>query len=95
MELLYSDDFGDEFPANNALCTTVNHGLVGRPRYELTRDQIQILRGELGFRWVDIAAILGISSRTLNRRRHEFGMSVGQNYNFSNISTEELDRIAC
>ena len=79
MELsLYSDDFGEEFTANNALCTTVNHGLVRRPRYELIQDQTKILRGELGCRWVDIAAILGISSRTLNRRRHEFGMSVGQ-----------------
>ena len=47
----------------------------------------------MGFRWVDIAAILGISSRTLNRRRHEFGKPVGQDYNFSNISTEELDRV--
>ncbi len=34
-----------------------------------------------------------MSSRTLNCRRHEFGMSVGQDYNFSNISTEELDRV--
>ncbi|CAB3994933.1 Hypothetical predicted protein [Paramuricea clavata] len=93
LELLYSDDFGEEFPANNALCMTVNNGLVGEPRYELTQDQIQILRGELGFRWVDIAAILGISSRTLNHRRHKFGMSVGQDYNFSNISTEELNRV--
>ena len=93
MELLKSNDFGEEFPANNALCTTVNHGLVGRPRHELTQDQIQILRGELGFRWVDIAAILGILFRTLNRRRHKFGMSVGQDYNFSNISTEELDKV--
>jgi hypothetical protein len=75
----------------NALCTKVNHGLVGRPGYVLTQDLIQILRGELRFRWVEIAAILGKSSRTLNRRRHEFGMSVGQDYNFS--STEELDMV--
>ena len=52
LELLYSDDFGEEFPANNALCMTVNHGLVGRPRYELTQEQIQILRDKLGFKWV-------------------------------------------
>ena len=50
-----------------------------------------MLRHRLGFRWVDIATILGISSRTLSRRRQEFGMPVGQNYNFSSISSDELD----
>lgn len=93
LESLYSDDFCEEFPVNNALCTTANHGFVGRPHYQLTQDQIQILRDELGFRWVDIAAILGVSPRTLNRRRREFSWPVGQDYNFSTISAEELDRV--
>ena len=93
LESLYSDGNVGELPVNDALCTTVNDGFVGRPRFEFTQEQIQMLRHRLGFRWVDIATILGISSRTLSRRRQEFGMPVGQNYNFSSISSDELDRL--
>ena len=38
-------------------------------------------------------AILEISARTLNRRRYEFSMPVGQNYSFSSITSNELDRV--
>ena len=51
------------------LCTPVRSGNAGRPRYEVTQEQILGLRDSLGFRWVDIANILGLSVRTLNRRR--------------------------
>ena len=91
LESLYSDGNVGELPVNDALCTTVNDGFVGRPRFEFMQEQIQMLRHRLGFRWVDIATILGISSRTLSRRRQEFCMPVGQN--FPSISSGELDRL--
>ena len=62
LELLYTDDFFEEPQSNAALCTTVNNGLPGRPRYHLTQDQIQTLRYDLGFNWVDIAGIMPQSS---------------------------------
>jgi len=42
------------------------------------------------FRWSDIARILGVSERTLRRRRHQFGMQV-EGREFSDISDVELD----
>ena len=82
-----------ELPVNDALCTTVNDGFVGRPRSKFTQEQIQMLRQRLGFWWVDIATILEISSPTLHRCHQEFGMQVVKNYNFSSISSDEHDRL--
>ena len=45
-----------------------------------------------GFRWNDIAETLGVSDRTLRRRRHEFGMRV-EGREFSLLSDAELDDI--
>ena len=59
---------------------------VGRPRVEITQEQIEVLRNRLGFRWADIARMFGVSTRTLNRRRQEFGMQLGQEHNFSNLT---------
>ena len=36
----------------------------------------------LGFRWVDIARMLGMSPRTLTRRTQEFGMPLGQQHKY-------------
>ena len=54
-----------------------------RPRYEIRQEQIHGLREALGFRWVDIARMLGMSPRTRSRQRQEFGMPLGQQHNFS------------
>ena len=43
------------------------HGLVGRPSFTISVEQIQALRKGVFFRWTDIARILGVSTRTLSR----------------------------
>ena len=55
----------------------------------MDRDLITRLRNE-SFKWVDIARMLNISSKTLIRRRKEFEMPIGQDA-FSNIGNQELD----
>ena len=71
----------------------IRHGNVGRPRYEITQTQIELLHDELSFRWVDIARMLGVSSQTLTRRRQDLLMPIGHQQNFSNLSDAELDRV--
>lgn len=44
----------------------------GRPRYRITKDQIETLR-ETGMSWKRIAFTLGISDSTLYSRRQELG----------------------
>ncbi|XP_058883243.1 uncharacterized protein LOC117420690 isoform X1 [Acipenser ruthenus] len=61
----------------------------GRPRYCITKDQLQQLRAT-GMPWCSIAACLCTSERTLFRRRQQYGMT-GENY--ANISNSELDNI--
>ncbi|XP_013887271.1 uncharacterized protein LOC106534981, partial [Austrofundulus limnaeus] len=60
----------------------------GRPRYILSRDQLLLLR-EAGMSWASVSFWLGISTRTLRRRRHEMGM----NENFDTISDDHLDAV--
>ena len=57
----------------------------GRPRYRITKEQIEILR-ETGMNWKRIALSLGISESTLFRRRQEFGL----HESFVDISYEDL-----
>ena len=66
-------------------------GLVGRPRLQVLQEHLQTLHNDAGFRWADIGRILGISDRTLRRRRHEFGLPVGMGEHFSDITNDELD----
>ena len=100
LEALYSDrhfneqDYTDE--SNRlpiALGAENRNGCVGRPRIEITQEQIQILRNNLGFKWIDIARMFGVSSRTLIRRREELGMPLGHESNFSALSDHELDML--
>ena len=66
-------------------------GSVGRPRLQVLQEHLQTLHNDAGFRWADIGRILGISDRTLRRRRHEFGFPVGMAEHFSDITDDELD----
>ena len=59
----------------------------GRPAYNITKDQIVQLK-ETGMNWKSIADFLGISERTLHRRRIKFGIEPS----FSNISDSDLDQ---
>ena len=57
----------------------------GRPRFSITKEQIETLR-ETGMNWKGIAALLRISESTLYRRRQEFGL----HESFVEITDEEL-----
>jgi len=57
----------------------------GRPRYRITKEQIETLR-ETGMNSKRIALSLGISESTLYRRRQELGL----HESFVDISYEEL-----
>ena len=48
---------------NSLLFALERSGNAGRPRYEIRQEQIHGLRESLGFRWVDIARMLGMSTR--------------------------------
>ena len=67
-------------------------GNVGRPRYIVTRDQILYLR-EFGFKWTDIAGLLGVSISTLNRHRTSLGLGADSTPLFSSISDADLDNL--
>ena len=71
---------------NSQLFTLGRSGNAESPRYEIRQEPIHELSEALGFRWVDIARMLGMSPRTLSRQRQEFGMPLGQQHNFSSWS---------
>ncbi|XP_044171565.1 uncharacterized protein LOC122955897 [Acropora millepora] len=74
------------------LCPKENSGSAGRPRYLISAEQLQFLR-DLHFSWTKIAKILGLSRKTINRRRQELGMSL--ELSWSRISDNELKQIMC
>ena len=52
-------------------------------------NQIEALKSG-GFSWSEIARTLGISDKTLHRRRHKLGMRV-EGREYSNLSDHDLD----
>ena len=76
---------------DDCLSAVARNGLVGRPRLQILQEQLQTLHNDASFRWADIGRILGISERTLHRRRHEFGLPVGVGEDFSDVSNDDLD----
>ena len=66
----------------------VSHGGRGRPKFDVSRDQIEFLL-ERGFSVPDVAQILGIGVRTTERRLQEFGISSTQF--FTVIDDQTLD----
>ena len=58
----------------------------GRSRYKIKRERIETLRNT-GMQWKAIARCLGVSSKTLYRRRLEYGLQDS----FSDITNEELE----
>lgn len=61
----------------------------GRPKFLIPERQLAGLRA-LNFTWKAIAEMLGVSEKTVRRRRMESSLPVCEN-NFSNITDEELD----
>ena len=60
----------------------------GRPAYYIPQSQIEAMM-ELRFTYEKMAALLHISTRTLQRHRQEYGLPIGRNY--TNITDDELD----
>ena len=70
-------------------CPVSCSGEKGRPRLEVMKDQLEYLRSK-HFRWASIAKLLGISERTLRRRREEFGL---EEDGFTEISEVNLTSV--
>jgi len=81
-----SDD--DVIPATIKPCIQVKTG--GRPKFVIDWEVVLAYR-QIGHQWVEIAEWLGISSKTLRRRREEDNIPEPQP--FSTITTAELDQI--
>ena len=70
-------------------CPVEYLGHAYRPRLAVDKSVVQQLRAE-SMKWVDIAKILGISPKTLIRRRREFELPIGADA-FTDIEDSELD----
>lgn len=63
---------------------------AGRPSFDIPSEILEELRG-LGFTWIKIAEMLGVSRWTISRRVSMYGL---QNLTeFSSISDDELDKL--
>ena len=65
-------------------------GECGRPKLNISQDQLQFLV-ERGFTILDISRMVNVSVRTIERRLHDFRLSITEN--FSHIDDQSLDRI--
>lgn len=87
----YSDvtsvESGNE-PIYTPTCPVERRNTPGRPPFRIEESQIEAMM-EIGFKYEDMALLLGVSSRTLRRRREQLGLPIGRNY--SEISECDLD----
>ena len=60
----------------------------GRPMSCVEKENLKYLRESLGFTWEETAALLGTSSKTLQRRAKEWNIP-----SYSNLSDTQLDGI--
>ena len=67
----------------------ISQRACGRPRLNIEEEQIQFLV-ESNFRIVDIAAMFGCSSSTVQRRQREYRI---RSSDFSTLSDAELDEL--
>ncbi len=65
---------------------------IGRPSLEVSHELLEALHDNVGFSWAQISRNLGISERTLRRRRSSFAMP-NNNQTFTNIDDNALDQI--
>ena len=54
-----------------------NEELVGRPKFEIRRDQLQYLV-DYNLKISDISEALGVSRSTIKRRLREYGISISE-----------------
>ena len=62
----------------------------GRPRFDIPAEMLEELR-ELGFSWIKIGEMLGVSRWTIHRRVVDYGLK--NMTGFHHLSDEELDEI--
>jgi len=70
--------------------TSLREAQVGRPRYEISFEQLTFLVGE-NFNTRRITNCLGVSPSTVQRRLRDNGMRLDQTY--SSISDTDLDHL--
>ena len=63
----------NELSPNAYRATAVPTGSRGRPRFQITQEQLEYLHS-LSFSWSDISDILGVSRMTIYRYRRDFNM---------------------
>jgi transcriptional regulator of acetoin/glycerol metabolism len=63
----------DEIDHNNSYSAPIVQGRIGRPRFNISRDQLEYL-SSMSFTWTQIASMLGVSRMTVYRRRIECGI---------------------
>ena len=71
-------------------CPTLRHGDPGRPSFLISKPLIEALI-DLGFTYSKMAKILGVSERTLLRRRQDFNLPIGRP--FSNVTDQDLEMV--
>lgn len=64
--------------------------MVGRPRLDVPKDQLEYLLS-MGFSGPQISTAIGVSLSTIRRRMTQYGLTVGSLY--SNITDQELDQV--
>lgn len=72
-------------------CPVLQPSGRGRPPYEIRKEDLEYML-ELGFKFSQIAIILGVSERTLRRRREVFGLPIGSEC-YSDLTDTELDHL--
>ena len=76
--------------SNNFQVDRVSTGNSGRPRFDIAYEQLDFLV-ERRFTVKQMAMLLGVSERTIERRMQEFSISIRASY--SNITQDELDSV--
>ena len=75
-------------PTGTCPVTRQGHHGPGRRPFDIRKEDLESLM-EIGFNFRQISRIVGVSERTIRRRRALYGLPVGNNY--SSISDGDLD----
>ena len=68
----------------------VMDGRVGRPRLDVSKEQLEYLLA-MGFSGLEISNAIGVSLSTVRRRMTQYGLTIGSLY--SDITDQDLDSI--
>ena len=71
-------------------CPQLFSGVPGRPKYEIKEEILRFLFDKR-FTVKDVATLLGVSKRTVERRMNEFGLQISNCY--SDINNSDLESI--